>query len=172
MDLKSKIRVIEGFPSEGISYKDISTLLEDKDALREMVKILSDEVRDLDFDYVAGIEARGFMLGVLVAYECNKGFVMVRKPNKLPGETISESYQLEYGENTIEIHKDAIEKGSKVVIVDDLLATGGTVKACCNLIEKAGGQIEELLFLTELTGLNARDKLKDYKVKSFVQWEY
>ena len=172
MDLKSKIRVIEGFPTEGISYKDITSLLRDKDALREMVKALSKELESYDFDYVVGIESRGFIVGALVAYELNKGFVMVRKPGKLPGKTISQSYELEYGNNTIEMHVDDIEEGSKVVIMDDLLATGGTVKACCDLVEKVGGEIQCLLFLAELTGLNAREILKDYDVKSLVQWDH
>ena len=172
MDLKQKIRVIEDFPSEGISYKDISTLLIDKDAFQEMVKVLSDSIKDLDFEYIVGIEARGFIVGAALAYAMNKGFVMIRKPGKLPGETISQDYTLEYGKNTVEMHIDSFEEGAKVVIIDDLLATGGTIKASCNLVEKAGGKVQALVFLAELTDLNAREVLKDYEVRSIIKYDH
>ncbi len=172
MDLKSKIRVIEGFPKEGISFKDITTLLKDAEALRESVKIMADQLRDKNIDYIVGPEARGFIFGTAVAYELGVGFIQVRKPGKLPGKVEKIEYDLEYGSNALEIHSDAIEKGKRVAIVDDLLATGGTVKATAELLESHfEAEIAGIEFLIELTSLKGRDRLKNYEVNSIIQYE-
>ena len=171
MDLKEKIRVIENFPKEGISFKDITTLVKDKEALQYTINALCDLI-DGEVHLVVGPESRGFIFGTAVAYKIGAGFVPVRKPGKLPDETISYTYDLEYGTDTIEIHKDAIKKGDKVVIIDDLIATGGTLEASAKAIEMLGGEIVSIISLMELTGLNGRDKLKDYDVKTLVQYEF
>ena len=171
MDLKSKIRVIEDFPEKGISFKDITTLIKDKDAFSQAVNLIVDDLKGMDIDYIAGPEARGFLLGTAVAYALGVGFIPVRKPGKLPGKTISHEYKLEYGSNTLEIHEDAIEKGKKVAIVDDLLATGGTVSSVAKLIESIGGEVVALEFLIELEFLNGRNKLEKYHVNSLVQYD-
>ena len=171
MDLKEKIRVIEDFPKEGISFKDITTLVKDKEALQYTINALCDLI-DGEVDLIVGPESRGFIFGTAVAYRIGAGFVPVRKPGKLPAETISYTYDLEYGTDTIEIHKDAIKKGYKVVIIDDLIATGGTLEASAKAIEMLGGEIVSIISLMELTGLNGRDKLKDYDVKTLVQYEF
>lgn len=170
MNLESHIRAINDYPIDGIIFRDITTLLKDKDAYKEAIDQLS-ALYDEKIDIVVGVEARGFIVGAPVAYKINAGFVPVRKPNKLPAEKISASYDLEYGTDSIEMHADAIKKGQKVLIVDDLLATGGTAKAVTELIEKLGGEIVGLSFLIELKGLNGRDKLKGYNVKSLIQYE-
>lgn len=172
MNLKDKIRVIEDFPKEGISFKDITTLIGDGEGLKASINEMVDYLKDKNIDIVVGPEARGFIFGVPVAYALGVGFVPVRKKGKLPGETVSVEYELEYGTDTLQIHKDAIKKGQRVAIVDDLLATGGTIEAVAKLITEAGGEVVSLDFLIELTGLNGRDKLKDYDVKSFVQYEF
>lgn len=172
MDLKSKIRVIEDFPKKGISFKDITTLIKDREAFQETIDKLAEAIEGIDFDYFVGIEARGFIFGASLAYKLKKGFIPIRKPGKLPGNIIKEEYDLEYGTNVIEMDKDSFEKGSKVIIIDDLLATGGTCKASCDLVEKAGGQVEALLFLAELTGLEARKILEGRKVISLINWEF
>ena len=138
-DVKNKIRAVENFPKEGIIFRDITTGLKDAETMKAMVDYLCEQFNDVKIDYIAGIESRGFIFGMPMAYKLNCGFIPVRKPNKLPAETIKESYDLEYGSDTIEIHADAIEEGANVLVVDDLLATGGTAKAACNLIKKAGG---------------------------------
>lgn len=171
MDLKSKIRVIEDFPEEGISFKDITTLLKDKEGFTEAVNLIVEDLKGKEIDYIAGPEARGFLLGAVVAYILNVGFVPIRKPGKLPAETISYEYELEYGSNILEIHKDAIEKGKKVAIVDDLLATGGTILSAAKLIESIGGQVVAMEFLIELESLKGREKLKDYYINSLVKYE-
>lgn len=172
MNLKEKMRVIEGFPKAGISYKDITTILQDSVSLKEMVDALAAAIKDLDFDLIVGTESRGFIVGMPVAYALNKGFVMARKPGKLPGNLLSKSYKLEYGEATIEIDKDTIAPACKVIIMDDLLATGGTAKTTCDLVKEAGGIVVSCLFLTELTDLNGRKILEDagYPVKSLLTW--
>lgn len=172
MDLKSKIRVIEDFPKEGISFKDITTVLKDSDDFHDMIDQVIDRLEGYEFDYIVGVEARGFILGAPVAYAMDKGFVPVRKPGKLPSKTVSEKYALEYGEAEVEMHEDAFEKGARVVILDDLLATGGTVEATVKLIEKTGAEVVAIGFLAELTGLNGREKLKGKDVFSLVTWEY
>lgn len=141
MDLKEKIRVIEGFPKEGISFKDITTLVADGEAFKESIDRIVEHLKDKNVDVILGPEARGFIFGVPVAYALGVGFVPVRKKGKLPAETVSVDYSLEYGVDVLEIHKDAIKKGQKVAIVDDLLATGGTVEAVAKLVEKVGTQI-------------------------------
>ena len=171
MDLKSKIRVIEDFPKEGISFKDITTLIKDKDALKETIDRLCDYIPS-DVDLIVGPESRGFIFGTAVAYKIGAGFVPVRKPGKLPAETLSYTYDLEYGSDTIEIHKDAIKKGDKVVIIDDLIATGGTLEASAKAVEMLGGEVVSIVALMELTGLNARDKLKAYDVHTLVEYEF
>lgn len=171
VDIKSKIRVIEDFPVEGISFKDITTLTKDKEAFKYAVKKMADNLRDKNIDYIVGPEARGFLFGGAVAYELGAGFVPVRKPGKLPGDVMVEEYELEYGTNRLEIHKDAIEENSNVAIVDDLLATGGTVKSVVKMIEKLGGNVVSLEFLIELTSLEGREILEGYNVNSLVQYE-
>ncbi|EOD00659.1 adenine phosphoribosyltransferase [Caldisalinibacter kiritimatiensis] len=170
MDLKSKIRVIEGFPKEGISFKDITTVLQDKDAFRECIYQLAEAFRNEEVDMVVGPEARGFLIGAPLAYELGVGFVPVRKPGKLPAETISFEYELEYGTDTLEIHKDAIKPGQKVLVIDDLLATGGTVHSTVKMIEELGGEVVGIGFFIELEFLNGRKLLEDYNVKSLVKY--
>jgi adenine phosphoribosyltransferase len=172
MDLKEKIRVIEDFPKPGISFKDITTLLKDPEALKETVDQMIALVKDKKIDVVVGPEARGFLLATPIAYALGVGFVPVRKPGKLPAETIRYEYELEYGKDCLEIHKDAIKPGQKVLIVDDLLATGGTIQAVAKLVEQLGGEVVALNFIIELTGLNGREKLKEYEVNSVVKYEF
>lgn len=169
MELKDTIRAIEDYPKEGVIFRDITTLLKDKDAFKKSVDEMAAKIDD-DVDKIIGIEARGFIFGAALAYKLNKGFIPVRKPGKLPWDKISESYDLEYGEDSIEIHKDALEPGEKIVIVDDLLATGGTSKACLKLVRSLGGEVSSLVFLAELEGLKARDELKGEKVHSVIRY--
>ena len=160
-DVKEKIRAVPDFPKKGIIFRDITTGLKDAETLQVMVDYLCDQYKDCKIDYIAGIESRGFIFGMPMAYKLDCGFIPVRKPNKLPAETIKESYDLEYGSDSIEIHADAIEKGANVLVVDDLLATGGTAQAACKLVKKAGGNLVGAAFLIELEALNGRDKLTD-----------
>ena len=170
-DVKNKITAVPNFPKEGIIFRDITTGLKDAETMKVMVDYLCDQYKDCKIDYIAGIESRGFIFGMPMAYKLNCGFIPVRKPNKLPAATIKESYDLEYGSDTIEIHADAIEKGANVLVVDDLLATGGTAKAACNLIKKAGGNLIGAAFLIELSALNGKEKLTDCgKVISMLQY--
>ena len=171
MDLKDKIRGVKDFPIPGIMFRDITTLLKDPKALIETGKILVDFAKDLEVDIVAGIESRGFIFGMSLAERLGVGFVPIRKPGKLPAATFSQSYQLEYGEDTLEIHQDALKPGARVLIHDDLLATGGTAEASAKLIEKAGGVVVQASFLIELTFLQGREKLKGYDVKSIIQYD-
>lgn len=171
MNLKERIRVIENFPKEGISFKDITTLIADGEALKEAIDQIVKHLKDKKIDLIVGPEARGFIFGVPVAYALGVGFIPVRKPGKLPGETISVNYGLEYGEDQLQIHKDAIKPGQRVAIVDDLLATGGTVEGVAKLIEQAGGEVTSLGFVIELTELNGKDKLKGYDVLSLVKYD-
>ncbi len=168
MDYKSKIRVINDFPKEGISFKDITTLLKDGDAVREAVDDCIELVKDVDFDVIVSPEARGFILGTPISYAIKKGFVPVRKQGKLPAETLKYEYKLEYGTDILEIHKDAIKEGMKVLIVDDLLATGGTVNAISEMVKKLGGKVTGYLFLMELSFLNGREKLNDAPIYSLI----
>ncbi|MBU3143913.1 adenine phosphoribosyltransferase [Clostridium sp. CF012] len=171
MDLKNNIRIIEEFPKKGISFKDITTLLQDHSALKYTIDEMVAYLEDKKIDVIVGPEARGFLFGVPVAYALGAGFVPVRKPGKLPYDTMEVEYDLEYGSDKLEIHKDAIKPGQKVAIVDDLLATGGTVAAVTKLIEQMGGEVVSLNFVIELTGLNGKDKLKGYDIMSLVKYD-
>lgn len=171
MELKNFIRNVPNFPKQDIIFRDITTLLKDPLAFKEAAKLLLSKVENLKVDKVVAIESRGFIFGSLIADKLNAGFVPVRKPGKLPAEKISEKYLLEYGENSLEIHVDAIQKGDKVLIHDDLLATGGTVEAVCKLVEKLGGEVVGILFLIELSFLNGKSKLSKYRVESVIQYE-
>jgi adenine phosphoribosyltransferase len=172
MNLKDKIRVIEDFPKQGISFKDITTILEDGETLRYTVDKMIELNKDKKIDLIVGPEARGFLLATPMAYNLGIGFIPVRKPGKLPADTIRYEYELEYGSDALEIHKDAIKPGQKVLIIDDLLATGGTISAVAKLVEQLGGEVVGLSFIIELTGLNGRDKLEGYEVNSIVQYEF
>lgn len=171
MDLKSQIRVIEDFPIEGVIFKDVTTLTKDKLAFKTAVDKLIENLQGKDIDYIVGPEARGFLFGAAVAYGLGAGFVPIRKPGKLPAETTSFEYELEYGKNTLEIHTDALGKGDKVAIVDDLLATGGTVLAAAKLVESLGSEVVAMEFLIELEDLKGREKLKNYQVNSLIKYE-
>ncbi len=171
MDLAATIRSVPNFPMEGIVFYDITTMLKNPLALKESIDRLTSHYQKAGVDRVVGIESRGFIFGIPLAYNLGAGFVPVRKPSKLPAETIAESYALEYGTNSLEIHVDAIEKGQKVLIVDDLLATGGTAKATCNLVEKLGGQVVGLAFAIELNFLKGREKLQGFDVFSLLQYD-
>lgn len=170
VDFKEHIRVIEGFPKEGVSYKDITTLLKDGTIYRAAIDDMVEKIRVWQPEVIVGPEARGFLLGAPVAYALGIGFVPVRKPGKLPSATIRETYALEYGFDTLEVHADAIHPGSRVVIVDDLLATGGTMSATGNLMRKIGAEVLGMGFLIELTFLKGREKLADYPVFSLVEY--
>lgn len=170
MNLESKIRNIQDFPKPGIGFKDITTLLKDGEAFKEAIDKIVENLKDKDIDYVVGPEARGFLLGAPVAYALGVGFVPIRKPGKLPAEVVSFEYDLEYGTDKIEMHKDSIEEGKKVAIIDDLLATGGTVEAATKLIESLGGEIVSIQFLIELEFLNGKEKLKGYDIESIIKY--
>ena len=169
--LKSLIRNIPDFPKKGIIFRDITTLLRDKDGFHEMIDSLTEEYRDMDVDLVASVDARGFVIGAAVAYQLGTGLVLLRKPGKLPWQTLYCEYDLEYGSNKIEIHKDAVEKGQKVLVVDDLLATGGTAAATCELVKRLGGELVGAAFVVELTYLTGRKKLKGCPVFSLIQYD-
>ncbi len=170
MSLKNYIRDIQGFPKEGILFKDITPLLINADASKNCLKTLVSSLKDKKIDKVIGVESRGFLFGMLIAQELNVGFVPVRKPNKLPYETISATYDLEYGTDTLEIHIDAIQKGDRVVIHDDVLATGGTIKAVCELVERLGGEIVQCNFIIELSFLNGREKVKEQEIFAAIMY--
>lgn len=171
MDLASTIRSVPNFPVEGILFYDITTLLKNPAALKESVNRFVEHYQTVKIDIIAGVESRGFIFGMPLAYQLDVGFIPVRKPGKLPAKTITESYTLEYGTNTLEMHIDAIESGQNVLIVDDLLATGGTAKATCNLIERLGGQVAGLAFAIELSFLKGRERLNGYEVFSLLQYD-
>ncbi|MBI5060752.1 MAG: adenine phosphoribosyltransferase [Candidatus Aenigmarchaeota archaeon] len=169
--LKEKIRSIPNFPKKGVVFRDITTLLKDPNAFCDAIKAMADLYRKKKIDIVIGIEARGFIFASAVAAELNAGFVPIRKPKKLPAETESICYELEYGKDSLEIHKDAISPGQNVLIVDDLLATGGTAKAAAELVKKLGGNLVSLCFLIELSFLNGRNKLKGYDISSLIKYD-
>jgi adenine phosphoribosyltransferase len=171
MDLKQSIRSIKDFPKPGIMFRDITTLLEDPKALNYASDIIFEKVKGLGITKVAGIESRGFILGGILASRLNAGFVLIRKPGKLPSKTYSESYSLEYGTDSIEMHIDSIKPGDKVLLHDDLLATGGTAAAAIKLIEKAGGEVVSIQFLIELTFIPGRSKLNGYNVDSLISYK-
>ena len=170
MDLKDKIRSIENFPQEGVLFRDITTLLKDAEGMKEAIDQMTARLEGVDFDLVLGPESRGFIFGMPVAYNMGKGFVPVRKAGKLPAEVVSKEYALEYGTATIEMHKDAIQPGQKVVIVDDLMATGGTAKAIVEMVEEMGAEVAAMLFLIELDFLEGRKVLPDYKIESVIHY--
>ncbi len=169
--LEEYVRSIPDFPEPGIIFRDITSILQDADGLKLAVDGLLDILKDVEYDVVVGPESRGFIFGVPVAYEAHKSFVPVRKKGKLPCEVISAEYDLEYGSAVIEIHKDAIKPGQKVVIIDDLIATGGTIDAIIKLIEQLGGEVVKVCFVMELAGLKGREKLTGYQVDSMIIYE-
>jgi len=171
MELKEYIRNIKDFPKQGIMFRDITTLLKSPDAMNYTLETLFNFCKEKSINKVVGVESRGFIFGALLAHKLNAGFVPVRKPGKLPAEKISESYQLEYGTDTLEIHKDAIQPADRVLLHDDLLATGGTMEAVCKLVEKLGGEISQISFVVELSFLNGREKLSKYDVRSIVVYD-
>lgn len=165
------VRTIPDFPEPGIMFRDITTILQDPDGLALAIDSLREKLSGVDYDVVVGPEARGFIFGMPIAYAEHKSFVPIRKKGKLPAETISQDYDLEYGKATVEIHKDAIVPGQKVVLVDDLLATGGTMEANIKLVEKLGGKVVKVLFVLELAGLKGRERLKNYDMDSLLIYE-
>ncbi len=168
MDLTAFVRDIPDFPKKGIVFKDITPLLKDPAAFMIAIDRMAELVNDVDFDLFIAPEARGFILGSALAYKMAKGFVPARKPGKLPYKTISQKFQLEYGKDELQIHVDAIKEGQKVVIIDDVLATGGTAETLGKLVKKLGGRVEAMLFLVELSFLKARERLRDYRVESLI----
>lgn len=168
--LEDYVRTIPDFPEKGIMFRDITTILSDKDGLRMAIDQMSAAIGDVEYDTVLGPESRGFIFGMPIAYNMHKAFVPVRKKGKLPAETVSVDYDLEYGKATLEIHKDAIKPGDKVVIVDDLVATGGTMEAITKLVEKLGGEVVKIVFLIELEGLNGRERLGKFDVASIIKY--
>ena len=169
--VRSTVRQVPDFPKPGILFLDITTATKDAKAMNLMIDFLYEKFKDERIDYVAGIESRGFIFGMPLAYMLKKPFILVRKAGKLPCETVSKTYDLEYGTATIEIHKDAIQPGQKVVLIDDLIATGGTIKAAAELVEELGGEVVKILFLMELAGLEGRKVLEGYKGDSVVVYE-
>jgi len=171
--IKNKIRTIPNWPKQGIMFRDITTLLKDKEGYHHLIFLLTERYKEIEIDLVAGIEARGFITGSVLAEKLGVGFIPIRKKGKLPGEIISEEYALEYGTDIIEIHKDAIQEGDRVLLIDDLIATGGTALAACNLIKKCGGQIIEFSAIIDLPELGGKKKLenKGYNVFNIVEFE-
>ena len=169
--LEEYVVTIPDFPEPGIMFRDITSVIQDPDGLKLSIDGLVEKTRGLDFDLVIGPESRGFIFGVPVAYLTGKGFVPVRKKGKLPRKTISRKYDLEYGQAEIEIHADAVQPGQRVIIVDDLMATGGSAEAAAKLVEELGGKVVKMLFVMELAGLGGRSKLKDYDVESLIVYE-
>ena len=169
--VKGKIREVPDYPSPGVSYKDITPIIEDGDMMYKAVNLLSRYTSGIDYSRVLCAEARGFVFGTALAYSNRKGIVMARKPNKLPRETISARYKLEYGSDVLEIHNDSVPEGERVLVVDDLLATGGTARAMCDLVESAGGEVAGVAFIIELAYLGGRDKLSGYNVVSLISYD-
>ncbi len=165
------VRTIPDFPEKGIMFRDVTSVLQDKDGLRLAIDKMQELLDGVDFDVLVGPESRGFIFGVPIAYNLNKPFIPVRKKGKLPCETVEIEYDLEYGSAVIQMHKDSIKPGQRVVIVDDLIATGGTIEAITKLIKELGGDVVKIIFLMELKGLNGRDKLKGYNVEAVIQYE-
>ena len=170
MDLKELIRTIPDFPEKGILFRDITTLLKEPEGLQEALHQMQDAIKDMEYDVSVGPESRGFIFGVPLAYAEKKGFVPVRKPGKLPAAVYSQEYDLEYGKSCLEIHQDALKKGQKVLIVDDLLATGGTGHEIAQMVTRAGAEVAGFLFLIELEALGGRETLKDYPVQSIIRY--
>ena len=169
--LEEYVRSMPDFPEKGIIFRDVTSVLQDADGLKLAIDGIQEQLEDAEFDVVVGPESRGFIFGVPVAYNLHKAFVPVRKKGKLPCETVSMEYDLEYGSAVIEMHKDSIKPGQKVVIIDDLIATGGTIEAITKLVESLGGEVVRICFLMELAGLKGREKLKKYDVRSVICYE-
>lgn len=169
-NLAEKIREIKDFPKKGVIFRDITPLLQDASSFKEAIKIVAEHYRDKEIDCIVTPESRGFIFGGALAYEMGIGFIPVRKPGKLPYEVERISYSLEYGEDAMEIHKDAIKKGDRALVFDDVIATGGTAKATCELVERLGGRVVGVCFLIELTDLKGRDKLAGYDVFSIIKY--
>ncbi len=169
--LEDYVRSIPDFPEEGIIFRDVTSVLQDADGLHLAIDTMQEKIKDLDYDVVVGAESRGFIFGTPIAYNNHKPFVLIRKKGKLPCETIEKEYDLEYGKAVIEMHKDSIKPGQKVLIVDDLIATGGTTEAMIKLIEELGGEVVGMVFLMELAGLKGRERLKDYRMESAIIYE-
>lgn len=169
-EIQRYIRTVPNYPKPGISYKDITPLIENGPAMHTATDALAEAVSGLEYDRILSAEARGFVFGTALAYRVRKGLILARKPNKLPRETIKATYELEYGTDTLEAHVDAIESGTRVLVTDDLLATGGTARAMCELVENAGGIVAGVAFLIELGYLSGRDKLKPYEVISLINY--
>ncbi len=172
MSIKSKIRTIENYPIKGVMFRDITTLLKDPEGLRDSIDKLVDRYKDINIDKVVAIESRGFIIGAPLAYLLNVGLVLIRKPGKLPAETIDQDYKLEYGTDRIEVHTDAIENGEKVLIVDDLIATGGTAEATVRLVQKMKGDIVECCFIIDLPDIGGRSRLENLGQKVFTLCEF
>jgi len=172
MSIKSKIRTIENYPIKGVMFRDITTLLKDPEGLRDSINKLVDRYKDVNIDKIVAIESRGFIIGAPLAYLLNVGLVLIRKPGKLPAETIDQDYKLEYGIDRIEVHVDAIEKGEKVLVVDDLIATGGTAEATVRLVQKMKGCIVECCFIIDLPDIGGRDRLENMGQKVFTLCEF
>ena len=168
--IEDYIKTIPDYPEPGIMFRDITTVVQDPDGLKLAIDTMEEQLKGIDFDIVVGAESRGFVFGMPLAYNMHKGFIMVRKKGKLPRETVEQSYELEYGTATIEMHKDSIKPGQKVLIVDDLIATGGTVEAIIKMVESLGGEVVLLSFLLELQGLKGRERLKGYDISSVVSY--
>lgn len=169
--MEEYVRSIPDFPEEGIIFRDVTSVLQDADGLRLAIDSMQELLKDVEFDVVVGAESRGFVFGTPIAYNLHKPFVLVRKKGKLPCETISKEYDLEYGSAVIEMHRDSIQPGQKVVLVDDLIATGGTIQAAAELVEELGGEVVKIIFLMELAGLKGREKLSKYEVASVIRYE-
>ena len=169
--IEEYVRSIPDFPEPGIIFRDVTSILQDADGLHLAIDLMQEKLKDVDFDVVVGPESRGFIFGVPIAYNLHKPFIPIRKKGKLPCETVSVEYELEYGTATIEMHKDAIKPGQKVVLVDDLIATGGTMEAAAKLVEELGGEVVKIIFLMELAGLKGRERLKEYDVESVICYE-
>lgn len=170
-EVKRYIREVPDYPVPGVSYKDITPLIENGDAMRKAVDLLSSATGAIDYERILCAEARGFVLGTALAYSNRKGIVLARKPNKLPRETISARYELEYGSDVLQIHDDSVPRGERVLVVDDLLATGGTARAMCELVEAAGGEVAGVAFLIELSYLGGREKMPQYEIVSLISYE-
>jgi adenine phosphoribosyltransferase len=171
MDLKEKIRTVPHWPIEGVMFRDITTVLQDPEAMKEACDRFYERYKGKKIDKIVGIDARGFIFGAVLAYQLNLGLILVRKKGKLPYKTVSAEYTLEYGTDTVEMHEDAIQKGDQVLIVDDLIATGGTISAAIELVEKLGGEVVECAFVIELPDLKGREKIKGYNIFSMVEFE-
>lgn len=169
--LEDYVLTIPDFPEPGVMFRDVTSILQDPEGLHLAIEELIHRIDGIDFDVIVGTESRGFIFGMPVAYALGKSFVPIRKKGKLPRETIEESYDLEYGRATIEIHKDAIRPGQRIVLIDDLIATGGTIKAAARLVERLGGTVQKMIFVMELAGLKGREKLSGYDVDSVIRYE-